>query len=280
MRKIDISGEIPVTPKEQALPEILWIAIDLLVVDDRYQRPLGVSNWRRIRAIAADFRWSRFAPLLVARLPDGTFAVVDGQHRVHAALLCGFTHVPVLVAEMDDREQARSFSWVNDQVTRISPFHIFKAALAAGETWAIDCRSAVEDAGCRLMTSNASTATKRSGEIFAIHLIREMVASGHQQGVTAALRSLRKYDHTNARVALYSAIILRPWITAVSEREEFLTVDLVGFLKKNDPYQVLDRLERIRRKDGLTGKTPATLERKAFVMLLDAWSDQKTSAAA
>lgn len=280
MRMIDIEGEIPVEPREQALPEILWIDIDCLVIDDRYQRPLGQSNWNRIRKIAADFRWSRFAPLLAARLEGGRFAVVDGQHRVHAAKLCGYKQVPVLVAEMDDREQARSFSWVNDQVTRISPFHIYKAALASGEPWAIDSRRAVEEAGCQLMTSNSSTANKRSGQIFAIHLIREMIASGHHLAVTAALRSLRQYDDTDTRVALYSAIILRPWITAVADREEFLTADLVGFLKKSNPYLVIDRLQRIRSEEGHTGKTPITLERQAFILLLGNWCDRQAREAA
>ena len=214
MRPIDTGSEPRVIPEEQPLPELAWVDIDGLVIDDRYQRPLGKANWSRIRKIAAEFRWSRFSPILVAPTASGGYAVVDGQHRVHAAKICGFSRVPALIVQMDKQEQARSFSWVNDQVTRISTFHIYKAALAAGEDWAIDCREAVEVSGCRLMTGNSSTNSKKVGEIYAIALIRHLVERDKARVVTTGLKALLDYDVTG-RVPLYSAVILRPWLSAL-----------------------------------------------------------------
>lgn len=204
-------------------------------------------------------------------MPEGGFAIVDGQHRVHAAKICGFERVPAMIVQMDKREQARSFSWVNDQVTRISTFHIYKAALAANDRWAVACRDAVEAAGCTLMTSNASTNKKQVGQIFAVALIRQLVEKGQSRAVTVGLRALKAYDVTD-RVPLYSAVILRPWLTALAVKEEFLDLDLVAFLNTHDPYRVIDRLERLRRESGRTGKTPAKLERDAFVKLLETFA--------
>lgn len=55
MRPISIGSEPSITPEEQPLPELSWVDIDGLVIDDQYQRPLGKANWARIRAIAASF---------------------------------------------------------------------------------------------------------------------------------------------------------------------------------------------------------------------------------
>ena len=49
----------------------------------------------------------------------------------------------------------------------------------------------------------------------------------------------------------------------------YLDLDLVGFLNAHDPYRILDRLDRLRRESGKTGKTPTKLEREAFVTFLD-----------
>ncbi|WP_027234413.1 ParB N-terminal domain-containing protein [Leisingera caerulea] len=271
MRKICIGNEETVVPEEQPNPELAWVAIDSLLIDDRYQRPLGKSNWARIRKIASAFRWSRFSPILVSRAAGGGYAVVDGQHRVHAAKMCGYPAVPTMIVQMDYQEQARSFSWVNDQVTRISTFHIFKAALAAGDDWAVRCRDAVSESGCRLMTANSSTDNKKAGEIYAIALIRKLVEQGQGNVVTAGLKALRSYDETG-RVPLYSAVILRPWLSALAANELFLELDLVQFLQEHDPYRVLNKLDQLRKESGKHGKTPAKLERDAFITLLNDFS--------
>ena len=133
-------------------PMLEWLPIRKLVVDDRYQRPLTGTSWAAIRKIAGAFHWSRFAPVLVAPVEGGLYAIIDGQHRTHAAALCGFTSVPAMAVHMTAREQASAFTWVNGQVLRINQHQVYRAALAAGEDWALRCRDAVEAAGCRLMT--------------------------------------------------------------------------------------------------------------------------------
>jgi hypothetical protein len=275
-RPVDVGAEQRVTPEKQDLPELIWIPIANLVVDDRYQRPLGKNNWSRIRNIARSFRWSRFSPVLVAPRCDGTYALVDGQHRAHAALLCGFSSVPAMSVEMDDSEQARSFSWVNDQVTRISTFHIFKAALAAGDDWAVRSNTAVSEAGCKLMTANSSTMNKKAGEIFAIALIRTMIGKDQDELVTKGLKALRTYDQTD-RVAIYSAIILKPWLAAVSERPQLTEADLTEFLSLHDPYRVLNKIAKIRQESGKAGKTPIKMEIEAFLTLMDQWNIKKSA---
>ena len=263
-RAIDVVGQPALTPTDQAAPVLDWIRIDQLVVDDRYQRPLTRAGWQTIRRIAEDFRWTRFSPVLVAPLPGGLWAIIDGQHRTHAAAICGQEKVPCMSVHMDTAEQAQAFAGVNGTVTRITVHHVYKAALAAGEPWAERSHLAVDAAGCTLMTYNKTTAEKRCGEVFCIGLIRHLVTAGHGAAVTSVLRTLRRIDG-DRRPPLYSDYILRPLMTAVASDPVFLRLDLAAILDRNDPFLVLDR---VRREGGAA--TGAAAGRNAFVRLLKA----------
>jgi len=153
-RRIDVDQfePFPEAPVLQ-LPVLDWVEISSLVFDETYQRSIEKSGRANIGAIARDFDWRRFTPLLVAPIGDGSgdLAVIDGQHRSHAAALVGFTRVPAMIVDADQAEQARAFSWVNGNTTAVSGFHIFKAALASGENRAVESRKAVEDGGCKVL---------------------------------------------------------------------------------------------------------------------------------
>src|SRR5690606_16959607 len=74
----------------------------------------------------------RFAPVLCAPIEGGLYSIIDGQHRVHAAAMCGVEAVPCQIVQIDKQEQAASFAAVNGNVTKITAFNLLKAALAAG----------------------------------------------------------------------------------------------------------------------------------------------------
>lgn len=251
-RPIDVSEFNPVQPVDQPAPRLEWVKIESLVVDETYQRPLGDRNFRAIKQIAGDFRWTHFAPVIAAPMPGGKLAIIDGQHRTHAAAICGFDSVPAMIVPMSGPEQASAFAGINGKVTRISLFHVYKAALAAGEGWALSSRACVAAADCTLMTTNASTSAKKCGQVFAIALVRQHVKNRTEWAVTACLRALRQIDD-GTRVALYSDFILRPLFTAVARDLSFARLDLAAFLRQHDPYKVLDR---VRRETGtvITGK--------------------------
>lgn len=236
-------------------PMLQWIPVDQLVIDDSYQRELKPGNWRAIMHIAEHFRWSRFSPVLVAPVEGGKFAVIDGQHRTHAAMLCGVAEVPCQVVQMDRREQAASFAAVNSAVTQVTLWNIYKAALAAGEVWALTCKKACEDAGCVLMTRNATTAEKKPGEIYAIHLIRRPVEAGRADSVTLALSGVRRSEFGQAAEA-YSNEILKPLLSAVCDRPWLAEkgVDLAPVFDEFDIWAAIDRADAFvkeRRRHGV-----------------------------
>ncbi|KQT45065.1 hypothetical protein ASG43_12190 [Aureimonas sp. Leaf454] len=250
MRMIEIPSDKLKTVDAGSAAILQWVRIDQLVIDDDYQRELQRQNWSAIRRIAASFKWSRFSPVFVAPVEGGRFAIIDGQHRTHAAAMCGFVEVPCQIVQMTKQEQAASFAAVNGLVTRVTPWNIFKAASAAGEIWAVASTQACADAGCRLMDRNATTSDKKPGEVFCVKLIKGYVDAGHAAMVTHALRGLRKSEFGKSAEA-YTAEILKPFLSALSERPWLrkANVDLADFLDEFDIYTAIDRAgEFVKRK--------------------------------
>lgn len=256
MRRIDVPS-LDIVPDPGPAPMLQWIEIQNLVVDDSYQRELKVGNWKAIRRIAQNFKWSRFSPVFVAPVEGGAFAIIDGQHRTHAAAMCGFASVPCQVVQMTLEEQAASFAAVNGLVTKVTLWQILKAASVAGEPWAADCVAACADADCRLMFTNSATDAKKPGEIYPVGLIRSHVAAGRRSVVTLALSGVRRSEFGREPVA-YTNPVIRPLIEALADRPWLAAakVDLARFCDSFDIWAALDEAEeniRQRRRRGETG---------------------------
>lgn len=261
-RKIDVEGMLAVEPMSQPAPQLLWVDIKALVIDDRYQRPLSASNITAIRRIAGEFRWSRFSPVLVAPVEGGKYALIDGQHRAHAAALCGFERIPAMVTLVASEEQALAFIQINTRQIRVSTQSVYRAALTAGEDWAIRCQRAVAAADCRLMSMNYTTKDKKPGMVFTIALIHRLIDRNKDQAVTKGLTALRQYEPES--VANFSDALLTPWLSAVSDNMSEVA-DLVTVLKSRRPWLVLDEADRLA---GETGKPKAVCRRDAFALMI------------
>ncbi len=190
-RRIDVSGEDRLGGLDAPRPVLDWIRIEALIVDGAYQREIEKRGWKAIRRIAQNFDWGRFSPLLVSHRFDGTFAVIDGQHRAHAAALRGVEAVPALVVRLTPQEEASAFAWVNGEVTALTPVQVYRAALAAMEPWAVQCDAVVARAGCRLLSYQLNAASRKAGDVTCIGVIRKAVAAKKSAAIVAALSGLR-----------------------------------------------------------------------------------------
>lgn len=172
--------DVPVVEREPGVrpsgdlgnpPRLEWIAIHKLRVDPSYQRDVGRRGARNVNRIAGNFRWTRCSPLVVSDRGDGTFAIVDGQHRASAARLHGgIKAMPCLVISCVREEEAEAFAAINGAVTALSPLQIYHAELASGDRKARAIRAMCERAAVSV-PRYAMTATKR-GETLAIGTIK------------------------------------------------------------------------------------------------------------
>jgi hypothetical protein len=195
-----------------------WLEIDLLVVDDSYQRELKTQNWKAIRKIAGGFRWSMFSPVFVAPVEGGLYAIIDGQHRTHAAAICGFKQVPCQIVHMSQSEQAAAFAAVNGTVTQVTAHQVLKAALAANEPWAVNAAQIAKDGGGRLMSYNASAVMKKPGEIYGIKGFLEVIEQRPREAIVAAIKVLLGADGYRDNREIWESWCLCPLLLALSER--------------------------------------------------------------
>lgn len=246
----DTAEPIPVA--DQPSPMLQWVEIAAMVIDDQYQRPINHGGWRTIRSIAANFRWSCFTPVLLAPIEGGQFAVIDGQHRVHAAAMCGIKSVPAMVVPIAATEQAMAFVQVNTARTSMSQFNLFKAGLAAGEPWAIAADKAVADAGCRLLRFAPNAKSRNPGDVLCVGLVRDLVKKGHDRAVTVTLTAIRSIDAGgNSAVLLYSDWLLNPLMRAVAEFPDMDPDQLAAVLRRHRPFIVVETAERLAKAEKL-----------------------------
>lgn len=262
-RTIDLSGMQPVSPASQPAPQLIWVEVADLVIDDRYQRPLDKNNKAAIRRIAAEFRWSRFSPVLVAPVEGGKYALIDGQHRAHAAALCGFERIPAMVALVAPEEQALAFIEINTRQIRVSAQSVYRAALTAGEPWAVAAHDAVKAAGCRLMTVNRSQKDKKPGMVFCVGLIQKLVLAGKTEAVTRGLSALMAYDNTATQN--FSDALLTPLLTAAADIGG-TTPGWLATLQAKRPWLVLENADR---EADSTRRPRAATRREAFIRLYE-----------
>ena len=240
MRAVEVPVGPPVPCAPGPAPMLQWVEVAALRMDDAYQRPLTAASWKAIRRIAENFQWSRFSPVLLAPLEAGLFAVIDGQHRAHAAAMAGIASVPAQIVQVGQAEQGRAFVWVNGQNLRVNAWQIHKAKLAAGDEAAVRADRAVTAAGCRLMTGNQSSSLKKPGDVYALGLIQRLVAADADAAITAGLAALRAVPDLQ-RPVCWTDFLLAPWLEAVRVTGCTDTGVLVAVLAAENPFKVVER---------------------------------------
>jgi ParB family chromosome partitioning protein len=86
---------------EEALEKVQPIAIDKLVPFKNHPFKV-VDDEAMLRTTESIAQYGVLTPLIARPLEDGTFEIISGHRRAHAALAAGLTKVPVLVRQMDD----------------------------------------------------------------------------------------------------------------------------------------------------------------------------------
>lgn len=175
-------------------PELVWLPKDWLHVDASYQRATdALASRKLIRTIAEGFAWARFSPITVAERADGKFTVLDGQHRVLAALLVpAVVEVPCwVVAVLEARDQARTFVGVNADRLKVGTLALFKAKLAAKDPDALQVAAVCERAGVAILfhlPGKSGELPERSTQ--SVSVIRKLIAAHGEGPVQAALSIL------------------------------------------------------------------------------------------
>ena len=273
MRPIDLTGYVGIEARPAAesgpAPQLQWIAITDLVVDPAYQRDITKQGRRNVRAIAAAFAWRYFSPVVVAPVPGGRFAIVDGQHRTTAAALCGHESVPCQIIQAGPGEQAQAFMAVNGAVTRVNSLAMHKAALAAGDKVACEIERLASAAGVSILRYPVAELRQKPGQTMAIGALRDLAADVGADAVILGLRGVMETG--NAVVGGLTAPIVKAmgqlaclWLQSGHTADDFIAaIGKIVLIREADKAVRNDRqageavhtalLRRLTAKVGLRG---------------------------
>ncbi|CAA0096108.1 Uncharacterised protein [Starkeya nomas] len=180
-----------------AAPMLQWIKIEQLRVDPSYQRDITAEGRRSLFSIARGFDWCKFAPVIVAPIEGGLYAVIDGQHRATAAALRKIESVPCEVVIADRAEQASAFAAINGQVTKVSSMSMYHARVSAGEKAAVECDEVCRAAEVTVLRYPVQATLMKRGETIAPNVILAAIARHGRDAVITALSCVTQTSDGN-----------------------------------------------------------------------------------
>lgn len=191
-------------------PELAWLSLAQLKINTTYQRPVTTGGMNTIKRIMANFSWSRFSPVIVRRVPGPKeiYEIIDGQHRSTAALNCGYDKVPAMIVKCTDEEAARIFAAVNGNVTPMQALSVYKAALAGGEPWAVECRDAAKNAGCEILVYPVPLKKQKPLQTMSVQSIKRVWSTHGPKVLEATFRLLAASRESETQGFLTSYLIL------------------------------------------------------------------------
>jgi len=179
-------------------PVLNWIDIEKLVVDSEYQRGISRRGIANIGQIAENFDWSKFAPVIVAPVEGGLFAVVDGQHRTTAAMLRKLTSVHCQIVQADRAKQAAAYAAINGNVTKTTHTQLFHAKMAAGDERTKIVASICSAAGVTVIRTNTTQSNMKIGQTSAVGALMRCQDSYGGDVLLCALRCITQTADGNS----------------------------------------------------------------------------------
>jgi hypothetical protein len=189
MRTISTDG-YPCTGSVTAgsAPQLQWLPISDLIVDPAYQRPIGGSGRASITQTARSFQWSYFAPVVVAALEDGKFAIIDGQRRATAAALAGFDKVPCQIVVADHQQQALANKIINGAIRSNSRMAVHKESLTSSEPCAVRLAELCARAGVEVLRYPVPVDRQGAGQTMAIAALAHCLERYGEETLITALQ--------------------------------------------------------------------------------------------
>lgn len=178
-----------------AKPNMCWLPKKSLKIDRRYQRQINSrASKKLIDRLKESFCWTHCAPLSVSDNSDGTYTIIDGQHRKTAAdAIPEITLLPCLVHDaLSLKEQAHAFVAHNQDRVQVGPLAIFAAKAAAGDPVALGLQKACHNAGVVIPRGHRKASDCKPNETAALGVLTEIYkeydAAVAVETVTAVLK--------------------------------------------------------------------------------------------
>lgn len=256
MRQIETAGyDRVIGPANLGpVPDLRWLRVDQLRVDPAYQRDVTLRGKAHIKRIVEGFDWRLFSAVVVSPIAGGFFAIIDGQHRVTAAAICGQDSVPCQIIQADAQMQARAFEAINGRTIPVTRDQRFKAELAAGDAEACRVDRLTREAGIKMMTYTPHGPAMKPGECLAHGAMRKLCAAFPDDHAAFVLKCIR----ASAGDIGGRAMIAAPFVLAAMEAFQdhpnwFSRAFVLSGFEALDPVTAqADARQRVANSRGLT----------------------------
>jgi hypothetical protein len=239
-----------------------WIPADRLFTDMTYQRPLSAQ---KVKKIVDKWDWNSIGSLMVSSRGDGTYAIMDGQHRHGAVKALGLNDLamPCLVYHGLTIEQE---SWVffNVNTGRGMPnaVIVFKARLAANEAVACAIRGIVEEAG---FTTPDHVSDNRGNAIMAVSALETVYERGGEHDLATVLRIIGN-AYGNDHNALKGVFLIGLYAFIAHYRTVYAEQRLTDQLRKTPATTILRAGKQMTdggmmTREGGVGAAPGAIAR-------------------
>ncbi len=161
-------------------PDLTWLPLSSLVINDEYQRGLSEKSHRMIRKMVAAFDWGRVKALSVVETGPGVYEVIDGQHTaIAAATHGGIAELPCLITRGKSvAERAADFVGLNRDRLAMTPMQVFQAELAAQDELSVEVAQGVAAAGGRILKAPPAHGIYRPGDLICVGQLRALAKRG------------------------------------------------------------------------------------------------------
>lgn len=197
-----------INAKKGTMPVLQWMPPHMLAVDPSYQRSIdNPQSQKLIGKIGRDWDWDLCQPLVVSRRPDGTQWIVDGQHRLAAAVLRGdIEQLPCFICNYPDAAtEAQRFVDFNRNRKALKPLDLWKAAVAAEEPETMEIVSALAASGLFIHNTSNNQHMPQG----AITAIGGVTAIYRKQGVSILkITAMALADAFKGQVLQYNGTLL------------------------------------------------------------------------
>lgn len=170
-------------PRKPAMVEQnIWLIPLNMIQTEIYQRVLNMKN---VNKIVKEFNPAKLGVLVVSKRSDGTYAVLDGQHRLTALRRLGYTATNCIVLEgMSLQEEADYFRRQNENKQNLRIADTFNASLFAEDEESLEIKRLMDKYGFRFGKSGSPMC------ICAIGALQTIIRTYNVQTLENVLRSI------------------------------------------------------------------------------------------
>lgn len=224
-------------------PELAYVPISTIRVDEAYQRPL---DQKRIERLRRAFDRGASKAISVSRRPNGSLYVYDGQHTLELCRAMGLESIAAVIVDGDQQKEARWFLLMNGAgVSKARARETHVAAIVADDPVAKEVQDLMDTYGILLAKGGS-----KAGTMSAIGTMRTWVKADKERLVRAMDVIDRLWcteDHAWTQVVMRGA-----WDIAADH--ELLVQVETGLAKhKVTPRRILDTAHGMQEATGTPG---------------------------